>query len=295
LCQARKVPFRPVGKALLFPPSRCTLRRMIKHISDMLRKITLGLTALAALGLGLGIGGFLLVTPVQAQQWESSIRKFEEMDKLNPPKPGVIVFTGSSSIVRWGTLADDMKPLAIINRAFGGSQYTDVNQFAKRIVNVYRPSAVVVYAGDNDLAENSPKTPESVAGDVRQFVQIVRADLPDTWIYVLSIKPSKLRWKQWPNMKAADQMIQEFLRTQQRAQYIDVATPMFDAQGNLPEDLFVADGLHPTPKCYAIWTSIIKPVLLKRFGPKANVSQGFEIGPWLNSWDGLPTTVAIRR
>lgn len=295
MCQARKVPFRPVGKALLFPPSRCTLRRMIKHISDMLRKITLGLTALAALGLGLGISGFLLVTPVQAQQWESSIRKFEEMDKLNPPKPGAIVFTGSSSIVRWGTLADDMKPLTIINRAFGGSQYTDVNQFAKRIVNVYRPSAVVVYAGDNDLAENSPKTPESVAGDVRQFVQIVRADLPDTWIYVLSIKPSKLRWKQWPNMKAADQMIQEFLRTQQRAQYIDVATPMFDAQGNLPEDLFVADGLHPTPKCYAIWTSIIKPVLLKRFGPKANVSQGFEIGPWLNSWDGLPTTVAIRR
>ena len=35
-------------------------------------------------------------------------------------------------------------------------------------------------------------------------------------------------------------------------------------------------------------------VLLKRFGPKANVSQGFEIGPWLNSGDGLAATVAIR-
>jgi len=268
---------------------------MTKHISQILRRSTFGLTALIVLGLGLGLRGFLLVTPVQAQQWESSIRKFEEMDKLNPPKPGVIVFTGSSSIVRWATLVDDMKPLTIINRAFGGSQYSDVNQFAKRIVNVYKPSAVVVYAGDNDLAEKSPKSPESVAGDVRQFVQIVRADLPDTWIYALSIKPSKLRWKQWPNMKAANQMIQEFLRTQQRVQYIDVATPMFDAQGNLPEDLFVADGLHPTPKCYALWTSILRPVLLKRFGPKANVSQGFEIGPWLISGDDLAATVAIRR
>ncbi len=268
---------------------------MAKDIKPLLRRITLGLTTLTALGLGLALRGFLLVTPAQAQQWESSIRKFEEMDKLNPPKQGVIVFTGSSSIVRWVTLADDMKPLTVINRAFGGSQYSDVNQFAKRIVNVYRPSAVVVYAGDNDLAEKSPKTPGSVAGDVREFVQIVRADLPDTWIYVLSIKPSKLRWKQWPNMQAANQMIQEFLRTQQRVQYIDVATAMFDAQGNLPEDLFVADGLHPTPKCYALWASILKPVLLKRFGPKANVSQDFEIGPWLISGDGLPATVAIRR
>jgi len=268
---------------------------MTNQISQILRRTTFGLTALLVLGLGMVLSGYLFVTPAQAQQWESSIRKFEEMDNVNPPKPGVIVFTGSSSIVRWDTLVDDMKPLPIINRAFGGSQYTDVNQFAKRIVNVYKPSAVVVYAGDNDLAEKSPKTPESVAGDVRQFVQIVRADLPDTWIYVLSIKPSKLRWEQWPNMKAANQMIQEFLRTQQRAQYIDVATPMFDAEGSLPRDLFVADGLHPTPKCYAIWTSIIKPVLLKRFGPKANVSQRSEIAPWLISGDGLATTAAIWR
>jgi lysophospholipase L1-like esterase len=41
---------------------------------------------------------------------------------------------------------------------------------------------------------------------------------------------------------------------------------MFDAHGNLPADLFVSDGLHPSPKCYALWTSIIKPVLLQRFG-----------------------------
>ncbi len=42
-------------------------------------------------------------------------------------------------------------------------------------------------------------------------------------------------------------MIQDFARTQKRVEYIDVASPMFDAQGNLPGDLFVADGLHPTP------------------------------------------------
>jgi len=211
--------------------------------------------------------------PGTARDWEPAIRKFEESDKTNPPKPGSIVFTGSSSIVKWSTLADDMKPLEVVNRAFGGSQYSDVDQYAKRIVNVYRPRAVIVYAGDNDLAANSPKTPESVANDFKHFVQIVHSDLPDTWIYVMAIKPSKLRWDQWPQMKAADQMIQAFCQTQQRVQYIDVATPMFAADGSLPADLFVADGLHPTPKLYAMWTTIIKPILLQRFGPNANSSR----------------------
>lgn len=202
-----------------------------------------------------------------AQFWEPAILKFEEEDKVNPPKPGSVVFTGSSSIAHWNTLAGDMKGLAVINRGFGGSQYSDLNEYAKRIVIAYHPVAVVVYEGDNDLAAESSKTPESVARDAAGFVQIVHAALPDTWIYILSIKPSKARFNEWTRMKSANSMIREFAGTQQRVQYIDVASSMMDAQENLPDDLFIADGLHPDAKCYALWTSIIKPVLLKRFAP----------------------------
>jgi lysophospholipase L1-like esterase len=199
----------------------------------------------------------------QTQDWEPSIQKFEEQDKVKPPKPGIIVFTGSSSIARWETLGDEMKPLDVINRGFGGSQYSDLNQYAKRIVIAYQPRAVVVYEGDNDLAAGSSKTPESVAKDARAFVQIIHSALPETWIYVVSIKPSPSRWTEWPRMKAANSMILHFARTQKRVQYIDVASVMFDTQGNLRADLFVEDGLHPNRKCYALWTSIIKPVLLR--------------------------------
>jgi len=207
----------------------------------------------------------------QGQDWESSIRKFEAQDKVNPPKSGGIVFAGSSSFARWETLVGEMKPLDVINRGFGGSQYSDLNQYAKRIVIAYHPRAVVVYEGDNDLAAGSSKTPESVADEARVFVQTVHAALPETWIYILSIKPSKARWNEWPKMKAANSMIRDFAGTQQRVQYIDVATEMFDGQGKLRADLFAEDGLHPTPKCYALWTSIIKPVLMERFGPVKKV------------------------
>jgi lysophospholipase L1-like esterase len=213
---------------------------------------------------------------VFAQGWESDIRAFEKQDQVNPPKAGSIVFTGSSSFVRWQSLSEDMKPLPVINRAFGGSEYTDVNQYASRTVIAYHPPAVVVYAGDNDLAAPTPNTPQSVAKQVQQFVEIVHAQLPGTWIYVLSIKPSYLRWDAWPRMKEANQLIKDYVRTQPRVEYVDVATPMFGGQAKPPRDLFVEDGLHPTAKCYALWTSILKPVLLRRFGPKASSRPSIE-------------------
>src|SRR6202007_2080291 len=210
---------------------------------------------------------------VLAQEWESSIRAFERQDKIHPVPPGVIVFTGSSSVAYWSSLAIDMKPLTVINRGFGGSEYTDVNHYADPIVIVYRPAAVVVYAGDNDLASPGRKSAQSVAEDVQQFVEIVHAKSPQTWVFVLSIKPSILRWNVWPEMKQANQLIEGFLRTQDHAAFIDVASPMLDSRGRLSSDLFVADGLHPSAKCYALWTSLIKPVLLQHFPPSKTSSR----------------------
>src|SRR5258708_13146467 len=121
-----------------------------------------------------------------------------------------------------------MKPLDVMNRGFGGSQYSDLNQYAKRIVIAYHPRAVVVYEGDNDLAAGSPKTPEIVANDARQFVKIVHSELPETWIYVMSIKPSYLRWNEWPKMKAATTLIQDYAKTQHHMPYTNHPTPMFN-------------------------------------------------------------------
>ena len=270
----------PIYKPIHKTKSRAAFIRLAGFAGLLLLALTFGFRAQKSTLASSARQGAQSQAQNPAAKWEPDIEKFEQADKANPPKPGMIVFAGSSSFVRWSTLINDMKPLEVTNRGFGGSQMSDLDYYAKRIVNVYRPKAVLVYEGDNDLAASSPKTPEMVAEDYRQFVQIVRGDLPDTWIYFISIKPSKLRWNEWPKMKAANAMIQDFARTQKRVEYIDVASPMFDAQGNLPGDLFVSDGLHPTPKCYALWTSIIKPVLFTRFGGSTDASPHMRTFPW---------------
>jgi lysophospholipase L1-like esterase len=248
---------------------------MAQPVTQLIRRTLAGIVLLSVCLTGIGDRkhSFASTLPAQGQDWEPSIRKFEEQDRVSPPKPGCIVFAGSSSFARWDTLVEEMKPLDVINRGFGGSQYSDLNQYVKRIVIAYHPRAVVIYEGDNDLAPESSKTPESVAKEARTLVQTIRAALPETWIYLISVKPSPSRLSVWPRMKEANRLIQDFAATQEHVQYIDVASAMFDSKGNLRADLFVEDGLHPNPKCYALWTSIIKPLLVERVGLKSQKSQ----------------------
>src|ERR1041385_5919809 len=81
-----------------------------------------------------------------SSKWENTIAAFEASDQTNPPPKNCIVFVGSSSIVRWKSLAQDFPGLPVINRGFGGSQLADSVNFADRIVIPYAPRQVVVYA-----------------------------------------------------------------------------------------------------------------------------------------------------
>ena len=232
--------------------------------SNVTRIARLAVLALAASGVTPCVG--------QSDSWEPEIRSFEQSDQTAPPKPGGIVFTGSSSIRLWETLSHDMKPLDVINRGFGGSQLDEVNRYVPRIVIPYHPRAVVLYCGDNDLAEPNRKSAETVLADFQRFVELVHGALPDTWIYYVSIKPSTQRWSRWPEMQRANSLIAAFARTHERVQFIDVSSAMLDSAGKPRPDLLKEDGLHPNPKCYRLWTSIIKPVLMQRFGPAAGTS-----------------------
>ena len=83
-------------------------------------------------------------------RWEKEIAAYERADQTNPPPKGAIVFTGSSTIARWKTLAQDVPSAPVINRGFGGSEIVDATHFADRIVFPPAPRMVCLRAGGND-------------------------------------------------------------------------------------------------------------------------------------------------
>jgi lysophospholipase L1-like esterase len=192
-------------------------------------------------------------------QWESDIQAFEASDRANPPPAHAVLFIGSSSIRFWKSLASDFPNYRVINRGFGGSDMDDATAFADRIVAPYKPAAIVVYAGDNDLQNGD--TPEQVRDDFAAFVTKVRQGQPDVPIAFISIKPSLARVALLPSINAANKLISAWSMAQKNVAFLDVAPAMVDAQGQPKPDLFIGDGLHMNPKGYALWVAQVRPWL----------------------------------
>lgn len=196
--------------------------------------------------------------------FEDAIAAFEA---LPAPQARPIIFVGSSSIVLWDTLAEDMSPLPVLNRGFGGAHMSHVLYNAGRIVIPLRPRAVLVYAGDNDLDARTGKTAETVVREFQQLVELLHAEVPDALVYFLSIKPSKLRWARWPEMQRANRAIRDWVGGDPRLHYVDVSTPLLAESGKPRDDVFLFDGLHLSATGYALWSARVRSALLRELGP----------------------------
>ena len=193
-----------------------------------------------------------------AARWEKIIQTFEDWDRKNSFPSDAVLFVGSSSIRMWPT-RESFEGCAVINRGFGGSQISDVNFYAKRIVLRYEPKVIVFYAGDNDIAAG--KSAKQVFDDYKKFSKLVHLRLAKTRIIFISIKPSGSRWSLWPVMNRANMMIKRFCETDRRLFYFDAATPLLDTQGKPNLDLFLSDKLHLNSKGYEIWTRLLRPAI----------------------------------
>lgn len=201
--------------------------------------------------------------------WEPKVKEFEEQDKESMPPEGAVLFVGSSSIVFWSKLSTDMAPLAVINRGFGGSQMHELNEFRDRIVTNYKPRAIVIYEGDNDVALG--KSPDEILANFDDFINHIDENLPSTDICFIAIKPSIRRENMWPKMEKVNSGLQNRAASRDDLCYLDIATPMMEGDGFVREDLFVADGLHLNRKGYEVWTETIRPILFGRYGPDSKI------------------------
>jgi len=193
--------------------------------------------------------------------WEKAIQAFEEQDLKQKPEPGSVLFLGSSSIRMWNT-AQAFPETKTINRGFGGSQVADAVNFADRIAIPYKPRMVVFYAGDNDIA--SGKSADQVLDDFKAFVKKILMQLPETRIAFIAIKPSPARWKHFETQKKANSLVEEFAKSDERLDYIDIVKPMLGDDGQPRGELFQKDNLHLNADGYELWTQTVKPYLRQK-------------------------------
>jgi lysophospholipase L1-like esterase len=193
---------------------------------------------------------------LDADRWKDTFEAFAAEDRLRAPRPGGVLFVGSSSIRLWDSLEKDFESLPIVTRrGFGGSRLSDCAQHVARLVLPYDPRLVIVYAGDNDLAEGA--TPADVLASFIAFVGAVRAKLPDTRIAYVSIKPSPLRAPLIGKAREANALIAAYASRHDNLDYIDVYSRMLAADGTPRAELYAPDLLHLNRAGYALWREAI--------------------------------------
>jgi lysophospholipase L1-like esterase len=153
-----------------------------------------------------------------------------------------IIFYGSSSIRRWKTLSQDFVGYPVVNCGFGGSRLTDCVRYVSRLVLRLKPAAVVLYAGDNDLAQGA--RPDQAFASFRDLYAALRRYSEKMPIAYISVKPCPARIRYIDNIIRFNQMVQAFLKTQPATQYIDIYSAMLGPDHKPNPALFVQDQIH---------------------------------------------------
>ncbi len=197
------------------------------------------------------------------ERFERDIRRFERDDERNPPPENAIVLTGSSSIARWNDQAvEALAPLTVIPRGFGGSIMNDVVHYVDRVILAYKPRAVVIYEGDNDTSPGSLIPLAMITNQLEDIIEQIHRELPETRIYVLSVKPSPIRESVWERAQLLNEHYRQLADANPLVHYVDVATPLLNEDGSMNPRLYVRDMLHLNGSGNEIWGASIKAALM---------------------------------
>lgn len=198
--------------------------------------------------------------------WEDAIAALEADTKGTHPPGQAVVFVGSSSIRFWKTLHADMEPIPVVQHGFGGAKLNDVVHYADRLVTNYKPRAVIVFAGTNDITPRASKTPDTLLASYQAFIERVTQHDKQLQVYFIGITPSVMRWEVWPIARQANQLIQQWIDTQDNLHFIDTSVGLLDEKGEVVAEHYVFDGLHLSEKGYSIWARIIRKRLVDDLG-----------------------------
>ena len=193
-------------------------------------------------------------------RFQGEIDNFKESDKLVQYQH-VVVFTGSSSVRFWNSLEEDFPAHNVINRGFGGSQFSDLLHFADALILQYNPEKIFIYEGDNDVSAG--KSTEEILNDAEELVYKIRRTLPKSEIYFISPKPSVARWNLKDQYLELNSSIKSWCDIDPRLHYVDVWTAMCDEKGEVYKDLFIIDKLHMNQKGYDIWKEVVAPFMIQ--------------------------------
>ncbi len=189
------------------------------------------------------------------EEFETDIRLLE-FNLLKKKIDSPVILYGSSTFTLWENAEFDLNIKNLINLGFGGSTLKACRAYFKRVVVPLLPQTLLLYAGDNDIANGVSETEL-----VNEFIKLcdeVSEFLPNTKCFFISIKPSPLREHYLGAIQSVNNKIKNLSKKYTQWSYIDIHFLMLDKFGKPCKSLYGIDQLHMNSKGYKILKKSIK-------------------------------------
>jgi lysophospholipase L1-like esterase len=157
----------------------------------------------------------------------------------------------------------DLSPLKVYNFAIGGSTMREAAEaFAQNLVIPYKPRAVILYEGSNDIARGT--SPGKILEQFRDFYGQVRKALPSTRFYVLGIVPSPgKRFEKWDTIQIANATLKEECERYPWLTFIDTTSDLIGKDQQPRMECFLTSNIHMNSEGYKVWASEVAPAVFK--------------------------------
>jgi lysophospholipase L1-like esterase len=177
-----------------------------------------------------------------------------------------VVFYGDSITELWGrSWKASFGDKPYVDRGISGQTSAQmVVRFHQDVVDLH-PSAVVILAGTNDVAENTgPMTPEATLEDFRAMAEMARAN--GIKVVVGSIPPAgDFPWRKGlepaGKIRALNAQLEAWCKDE-GVVWVDYYSALADADGAMKPGLSL-DGVHPTPAGFAMMTPLAEAGIAK--------------------------------
>lgn len=191
-------------------------------------------------------------------KWEQAIAELEQRNASEDDPADAILFIGSSSIRRWGSIAIDMAPYRPIQRGYGGAKYSDLAVFAERLIQAHQYRALVSFVGNDVSGKPTDHTPDEVERLVRHVIAVAHQHQPSSPVLLIEVTPTEKRFEAWPKIREVNARLREIALSTPNTYFIATAEHYLDPTGYPRSELFVDDRLHLNEQGYQLWSDLIR-------------------------------------
>ena len=215
---------------------------------------------------------------LRVKRFEDRILAYESV----PIETGKILFYGHSLFTRCSfitqagkdnpRLVDEVRmkdgSQACVNHGFGTSSADDLLYYYDRMVRPYKPRALVLATGGNDVGFGY--TAKEVMEIEARIIDWAQADFPGIKIYCFSTDPNvkhkgeKTRGTRFRD--EYDELLEDYCRRRENCTYVSLVNQPFYFENpedvgdydKVRDDIFVKDGVHLNPKGYAMFMDFLR-------------------------------------